>query len=168
MGKRENKVGASRVKKIITCAVPAVILIALLYKAYVYHNTVVKSMACFSHVSSLHACLTFEFSKRKDIFSDYSKNWKQLTAAQYGRLGKILSEGYYSIDTGGKKIDSKNILFDHWGRPIIIGCREKDDGLLEFIVCSSGPDKILRTKDDINAPGDLSLPESFEKVRAME
>jgi len=151
MEKSESKAGTARNKKIILYAAFSIILIALLWKAHNYYNTVVKSMNCFSHVSSLHACLTFEFSKRKDIFSDYSKNWKQLTAVQYGRLGKILSEGHYTLDTGGKNIEPESILFDSWNQPIIIVYREKDDGLLEFIVCSSGPDKILKTKDDINA-----------------
>jgi len=138
--------------------------VSIIY-VFIHFNNERKKIKTGSYVASVNASLHYqETSEAREIAGNLSKEWRFLNKQEYTKLAKAMS-GTYSCDRGGLSYEPDRILFDHWGRHILIAGRKLPDKNPEFMVWSKGPDGIFRTEDDISSPWQTLPPAILKEYK---
>ena len=96
-----------------------------------------------SAIASIHSELEEQSFRYEKFFTDESEKWKQLGPGQCDELTADIE----SIDAAWER-EKDGALRDKWGSRFEVFYREQD-GELDFLVFSRGPDERLGTEDDI-------------------
>lgn len=158
-----------RIRRYIKQFIVLICLIAIAGVVYaVLHvRNEMKRMAAGSYIASVGGFLQDGITENQmviEISENLNKEWRFLNESEYTKICEAMSKSY-AVDRGGLSYKPDEILFDHWGKHILIAGRKRYGKECEFIVWSRGPDGIFGTGDDIASPRGSLPPEELQERR---
>jgi len=158
-----------KLRIIIKLSIIVIITIVTSVIVYVILRTLtqVKKSATYSYIASVGSFLDERMKPlRGQIVDSLGEEWRLLTDTEYKYVAMVMGKSS-KIDRGKLSHSPDKILYDHWGRHILIAARKTKWSRAEYIVLSKGKDGIAGTQDDTVSPRDAVFPTQFCKEKSL-